>query len=408
MRKGFLWGSIIALVVWSSPAEGQSQDITPQRIVLNLTDQPSGSIAVTWRTNAEVTHPRAQVAGAEDWTGFEKSPRDFDASSAEVELDSGRIAHSHSVIVKGLKPNTLYVYRVGGDSAWSEWNQFSTARAEDAPFDFVYFGDPQYEVNNLVARLFRSALLKAPGAKFWLFTGDLLDLPQYDKFWEEWFSSTGFIHSVIPSIFAPGSHEYALKTGNSVRWDVFSPTWRAHFTLPGNGPRGLEGRAYFVDYQSVRVIVLDAQYRLDEQSKWLEGVLANNPNHWTVLAFHEPVFSIAKDRDERSTRNAFMPLIDKYSVDLVLTGHDHGYARSKKLRDGKVVGEGESGTVYVVSVCGPQGYSHNPKYDSLMARTGTFVQLYQVISLSKNALKYRSYTVTGKLYDSFELKKGSK
>ena len=103
-----------------------------------------------------------------------------------------------------------------------------------------------------------------------------------------------------------------------------------------------------------------------------------------------------------------MSLIDKYSVDLVLTGHDHGYARSKKLRGGKVVGDGERGTVYVVSVCGPQGYDHNPKYDRLMAKTGTYVQLFQVISLSNNALTYKSYTVTGKLYDSFELKKGLK
>lgn len=408
MYKGLLSRFIIVVMMSVGVANGQRQSIIPQRIVLNLTAQPSTSIAVTWRTNAQVKNPRAQVAEAEDWTGFRKNPRNVDASSDKVGLDNKATVYSHSVILKGLKPNTLYVYRVGGDSVWSEWNQVSTAKVEAAPFDFVFLGDPQYEVKNLVARLFRSALLKAPAAKFWLFTGDLLDLPQYDRLWEEWFSSTGFIHSVMPSIIAPGSHEYALKTGNTVQWDVFSPTWKAHFTLPDNGPKGLEGRVYFIDYQGARFIVLDAQYQLEEQTKWLDGVLANNSNRWTILAFHEPVFSIAKDRDEHNTRDAFMSLIDKYSVDLVLTGHDHGYARSKKLRDAKVVGEGERGTVYVVSVCGPQGYSHNPKYDRLMAKTGTYVQLFQVISLSNNALKYKSYRVTGKLYDSFELKKDLK
>ncbi len=403
MHRGLLSAFIVIAMLRVDAATGQQQNILPQRIVLNLTAQPSTSIAVTWRTSAWVKNPLAQVAEAEDWTGFEKSPRRVDASSEKVELDTKAIVYSHSATLTSLRPNTLYVYRVGGDSVWSEWNQFTTAKAEAAPFDFVFLGDPQYEVKSLVARVFRSALLKAPAAKFWLFTGDLLDLPQYDSLWEEWFSSTGFIHSVMPSILAPGSHEYALKTGDDVRWDVFSPTWRAHFTLPENGPKGLEGRAYFVDYQGVRFVVLDAQYEREEQSRWLDAVLADNSNKWTIIAFHEPVFSIAEDRDEHNTRDAFMSLMDRYSVDLVLTGHDHGYARSKRLRGGKVVGEG--GTVYVVSVSGPQGYTHNPKYDRLMVKTGTYVQLFQVISLSNNALKYKSYTVTGKLYDSFELKK---
>jgi 3',5'-cyclic AMP phosphodiesterase CpdA len=365
-------------------------------------------MAVTWRTNNPVENSCAQVAEAEDWTGFEKKAAIVKASSVKVELDNKAIVYTHSAILKGLKPNTLYAYRVGVDSAWSSWNQFSTAKAGNAPFDFVFLGDPQYEVESLCARIFREALVMAPGAKFWLFTGDMMDLPQYDKFWEQWFSSTGFIHAMVPSIHAPGSHEYALKTGNVVRWDYFLPTWKAHFTLPENGPKGLEGRVYFVDYQGVRFIILDAQFAREQQTEWLEGVLANNPNRWTIAAFHEPVYSIAKGRDEHNTRNAYLSLFDKYSVDLVLTGHDHGYARSKKLRNGTVVGDNEQGTVYVVSVCGPRGYEHNSKYDQLMVKTGTFTQLFQVISVSDKSLLYKSYTVTGKLYDSFELRKDSK
>jgi acid phosphatase type 7 len=398
------------LTLCAAIAVGQTRqhDIVPQRIVLNLTAEPSKSMAVTWRTNEQVMNPVAQVAEASDWTESQKGIVSQAAASEKVTLDNGAIVYAHSVILKGLRPNTLYAYRVGRDSAWSEWNQFRTAKNEPAPFDFVFFGDPQYEVRESVSRVFREALLVAPAAKFWLFTGDLFDLPQYDRFWSEWFYATGFIQSIIPSILAPGSHEYALKTGNTVQWDVFSPTWKAHFTLPENGPKGLEGRVYFVDYQGVRFIVLDAQYAREEQSNWLDGVLANNPNKWTVAAFHEPVFSIAKDRDERNTRNAFMALIDKYSVDLVLTGHDHGYARSKKLRNGTIVGANEPGTIYVVSVCGPRGYDHNPKYDKLMQKTGTRHQLFQVISFRDDKLLFNSYTVTGFLYDSFELQKGSK
>jgi acid phosphatase type 7 len=137
----------------------------------------------------------------------------------------------------------------------------------------------------------------------------------------------------------------------------------------------------------------------------LDKVLATNPNKWTVVAFHEPVYSIAKCRDEHNTRNAFLPLLDKYSVDLVLTGHDHGYARSKRLRNGKIVGDNEKGTVYVVSLCGPRGYDHNPKYDDLMVKTAVHHQLFQVISFRENKLIYKSYTAAGELFDSFESEK---
>lgn len=388
-----------------SHGQTQTQSIVPQRIVLNLTAEPSKSMAVTWRTNGKVKRPVVQVAESSDWTEFQKNALSTKATSEKVELDSKALVYSHSAILKGLRPDICYAYRVGGDSAWSEWNQFTTAKDGEAPFDFVFLGDPQYEVKEFGSRIFREALLVAPTAKFWLFTGDLLDLPQYDRFWGEWFYATGFIHSIIPSIIAPGSHEYALKTRGVVRWDMFTPMWRAQFTFPENGPKGLEGRAYYVDYQGVRFIILDAQMALKDQSDWLEKVLATNPNKWTIAAMHEPVFSIAQDRDSRDTRNAFMPLFDKYSVDLVLTGHDHGYARSKKLKNGKVVGDTGGGTVYVVSVCGPKGYEHDPKYDALMQKTGTQLQLFQVISFQGNKLVYKSFTATGKLNDSFELVK---
>jgi acid phosphatase type 7 len=155
----------------------------------------------------------------------------------------------------------------------------------------------------------------------------------------------------------------------------------------------------------VRFVILDAQSAYKEQGEWLDKVLATNPNKWTIAAFHEPIFSIAKGRDERNTRNAFAALIDKYSVDLVLTGHDHGYARSKRLKNGKEVGDTEPGTVYVVSLAGPFGYDHNPNYDRLMVKTGVHKQLFQVISIRDNKLLFKSYTVTGKLNDSFELEK---
>ena len=59
----------------------------------------------------------------------------------------------------------------------------------------------------------------------------------------------------------------------------------------------------------------------------------------------------------------------------------------------------------ISSVSGPKVYSVNYKYQDLMAKIGNNVQLYQVISIDDGSLTYKSYTVTGALYDSFVLKK---
>jgi 3',5'-cyclic AMP phosphodiesterase CpdA len=175
--------------------------------------------------------------------------------------------------------------------------------------------------------------------------------------------------------------------------------------LPENGIKGMEEKSYFFDYQGVRFIMLDAQAKLEEQAIWLDSLLSKTKNLWKIVAFHEPIFSFGRGRDQKETRNAFMPIIDKYSVDLVLTGHDHVYARSYKLRNGKIVSAKQKGTVYVISQSGGKSYPLNTKYSELMQKTATNIQLFQTISINNRKLTYKSFTVTGKLFDAFELTK---
>jgi 3',5'-cyclic AMP phosphodiesterase CpdA len=151
--------------------------------------------------------------------------------------------------------------------------------------------------------------------------------------------------------------------------------------------------------------MINSYDKVSEQSGWLEKILETNPNPWTIVSFHIPVYSMGKDRDSKTTRNAFMPLFDKYGVDLVLTGHDHTYARSKKLYNGETVNDNEKGTVYVVSVSGPKMYELNPLYEKLMAKVAVNISLFQVISIDGSELKYESYSADGALFDSFILNK---
>jgi hypothetical protein len=167
----------------------------------------------------------------------------------------------------------------------------------------------------------------------------------------------------------------------------------------------LKEAVYFVDYQGVRFVMLNGNEKLEQQAKWLDNILAQKPQRWTIVSIHQPFYSTAKDRNNPHLRKLFIPIFDKYSVDLVLQGHDHTYGRTYKLRNGIKVGDDEKGTVYVVTVSGPKIYSINENFKDLMVKLGTGRQLFQVISINNGVLNYKSFTVTGQLYDSFELKK---
>jgi len=403
--KKFIFLIYTALVLLSNSAFAQ-QSLIPQRIILNLTENPSTEIAVTWRIEKRVLNSEVQFAIATSWTEFKDNIVKIPAIEQAYKKENGKEVYHYSAILKNLQPRTNYLYRVGHDSIWSEWNQFSTSSNDNSPFKFIFLGDPQNDIKEHCSRVFRQAYKTAPDAAFLLFTGDLVTDP-IDNLWSEFFDAGGFIFQVMPSILTPGNHDHTkIKVdGKYKRTKLLDPIWNVHFTLPENGPVDFKESSYFLDYQGVRIIMLNSHDKVKEQSLWVENVLKNNPNKWTIVGFHVPFYSMGSDRDSKDTREPLMPLFDKYGVDLVLTGHDHTYGRSKKIFNGKVVSDEDNGTVYVVSVSGPKMYSLNPLYKDLMVKTAANISLYQVISIENNELKYQSYTADGILFDSFKLSK---
>ncbi len=404
IRHAVLYPITLLFLLAVSLDAAKGQDI-PCRIILNLTDYPATSMAVTWRTMESYPDASVQVAEATSGPAFQKAASAIPGTSAPLELKKGEQVTQSSAVMNGLKPNTVYAYRVGHDSVWSEWNQFRTAYDSEQPFSFVFLGDPQDDLREHVSRVFRQAFAGAAGASFWLFTGDMTNSPD-DRLWEEWFDAAGFIPRMMPMIMVPGNHDHAAVMKNGKReWTHELPLWRPMFTLPENGVAGMEELSYTLDYQAVRFVMLNSNNELERQARWVDSVLASNPNRWTVAAFHHPFYSSGRGRDAQTTRDAFQEVFERRGVDLVLQGHDHTYSRSKKLLGGKVVGENERGIVYVVSSCGPKSYPLQPLHKDLMATMAEGQQLYQVITLERNTLHYKAMTAMGAVLDAFELAK---
>jgi hypothetical protein len=501
--------------------------VYPDRVVLTWADDPASTLSVSWRTDSTVTDAKAQIAPARAAPSFYTEARTVDATtqtlSAATADGQSVTAKYHSVTFEDLEADSLYAYRVGDGTHWSEWVHAETAAAEPEPFSFLYVGDAQNNVRSHWSRLIRQAYTDAPDVSFAIHAGDLVNNAHRNLEWGHWNEAGGFIQSMVPTLAVPGNHEYGgvrrwrardtfevevtasgtEMTGTIIEpdgnpepleatsddavpendaypagtWDYnvdngeyvgtlkietgspaytatmvseggteiplqnvsvdgktltgeflmevekestekLSVHWRPQFAFPRNGPEGLKETVYSLDHQGMRIIGLnsepatvDADVRA-KQTQWLESTLKNTDTRWTVVTFHHPLFSSGEGRSNEALREAWRPLFDKYNVDLVLQGHDHTYARgrSENLKQGVNARSPKGGTVYVNSVSGAKMYEVKPdRWDDFkgieMERGGENTQLYQVVRVRQDTLKYRSYTATGTPYDAFDLVK---
>ncbi len=380
--------------------------VYPDRIMLTIPGNPAVTRAVSWRTAFENTISIGEIAVADAGPQQFAESRQVTGTCAAWETGS-QTAMGHKVIFEGLSPNTKYAYRVGDGDHWSEWFQFETSSGEPEPFSFLYFGDVQNDIKSDCSRTLREAYTHFPKADFMLFAGDLVSRSQ-EEYWREFFYAGDWIFGMMPSVPTPGNHEYD-KPENAPR--TFSKHWQQIYTMPRNGPsEKFNERVYFLDYQGVRFISVDSPAMGEDSGDgeliltWLEETLAQNPNRWTVVFTHYPVYSCSQGRNNEDYREAIKPILETYSVDLVLQGHDHTYCRGQNLKE---AGNGsKNNPVYVVSVAGPKMYGLNTSFwgDRMASNT----QLYQHISIDENALSYQSYTVSGDLYDEFRIVKNKK
>ena len=414
-------GQALVLLLLSLPAFCQMKDNRyppqqqPDRVNLTVTADPSTAMAVTWRTAIAVTSAAAEIQAANPDPSSVKDARRIPALTTLSAVADGKYkeltwkgvtANYHSVVFEGLTPNTLYSYRVGSEGYWSEWFQFRTADVKGKPFSFIYLGDAQTDLYSMWSKVIRQAFTQMPDTRLILHAGDLVNRDDHDEEWGEWFAAGSFIFGMVPNMPSPGNHDY----GRGEHEHRLSPFWRPQFTLPENGPEGLEETCYFTDVQGTRFISLDA-YMAEEsdvflarQQRWMDSVLRNNPNRWTCVLFHHPIYSPKTSRDNKRMRETFKPLFDRYNVDLVLQGHDHTYARGMAAIPMPEKGR-KSGTMYVVSVAGPKMADSGVDKKYWMDKAATHTQLFHVATVDGNRLQFRTYTSAGVLFDSFDLVK---
>lgn len=373
------------------PEQPYTTPATPDRIILSFGEDAKTERYISWRCDTVERDGRVEYGIITDSSNTENTTfRTIEAESAIVTSRAGKSAF-YRVMLDGLCPGNTYRYRVTNDTLTSEWYTFQMPKDNDT-LDFLFLGDVQDAGMAYSEKWFQQLHTNYPNTDFWAFVGDIIERPT-DAYWSYWFGTMDGITQTTPILAATGNHEYLKGLPKTL-----DSRWTYSFVNPVNGPRGFEGQTYYIDFPNLRYIVIDTDgiqgpLSLWRHYRWLEEILKSNPKLWTVVMMHHAVHSVRAGRDNYYIRWTFRPLFEKYSAQLILQGHDHGYSRITT----KTKTTTSTIPVYIVSSSSPKTYpiGFSPIHD----RLGANLQLYQHITIKKDTLHYRSYTYTQELYD---------
>jgi hypothetical protein len=346
---------------------------------------PTSQISVGWQVAAPVKNPFIRVGpspsdlggaiGAEIrslttpfsvWGSATAAPVDSIPPAVKAAKSAIEQYYVHAS-VSHLQPGQTYFYSVGHDG-WdfsgdvSTLGTFTTAPRGRNPFRFTAFGDEGVSYDAVGT----TTLIRTQNPAFHLHAGDIsyaenggdgLITDAYDpRVWDAFFQQIEPAAGAIPWQIAVGNHE--METWYSP--DAYGGQY-ARWDFPGEASSSAPPTYYSFVYGNVGIVSLDANdvsyeipanfgYSGGAQVSWLNSTLAAfraNPEiDFVVAYFHHCAYCTCSTHgSDGGVDKYFVPLFDKYTVDLVINGHNHIYERTDPLVGGVVTQAAPIGTV---------------------------------------------------------------
>jgi PKD repeat protein len=385
---------------------------TPQFLTRGpyLQSASATGITLVCRTNtpAAVTLRFGERAGP-PWEGEITSPLDT----------------THVFELERLRPETSYVYELAaGERAMTAGEEYTFRTSPPAqsrvPFRFLAFGDsgtgtlPQFDVADQIDRTL-------PRPAFVLMLGDLV----YEDGERELYDAKLFTPyapllrstAMWPSL---GNHDVHTEDGAPYFENFYLPTQSG----ASGHPSGTENY-YSFDHGMAHFACVDSQNSDSapgsEMATWLEDDLTDahaRGKRWIVVYIHKPPYSrgthdSTREPDLIRLHDDLVPLFDAEDVDLVLSGHSHGYERSFLIQNDDILQsdpasytkvDSSDGTLYVVTGCAGNTGS-GPLDHPFMAVSYGQVFGFSQFDVSWSELRGRFVERDGRTTDLFTVRK---
>ncbi|WP_181359130.1 purple acid phosphatase family protein [Streptomyces sporangiiformans] len=324
---------------------------------------PRTEMTVSWQVPVAVRKPYIRV-GAHPWDLSRKIEAEVRTlfTPAGVGASGDHTQYYLHARLTRLRPGSTYYYGVGHDGfdpaaphLAGTIGTFTTAPAHAEPFTFTAFGDQGVSYHALA----NDSLILGQNPAFHLHAGDIAygdptgqgkssDTGFDSRVWDQFLAQTESVAKQVPWMVSYGNHDMEA-------W--YSPNGyggeEARWQLPENGPdtKNLPGVYSFV-HGNTAVISLDANDISFEipanlgisggtQTAWLERRLreyrAAEGIDFVVVFFHHCAYCTSTAHaSEGGVRKEWVPLFEKYTVDLVINGHNHVYERTDVIKGGEV------------------------------------------------------------------------
>ena len=365
----------------------------PDQILLTWSGDPATSVNVQWRTNTTVPDGMVKY-----WISGSRDTLSTEADRFVMQdrmLYNDRYIHRFTAALNNLKPGETYEYMAGSHEKgiWSGVSTFKTQPEKTDKFSFIWFGDTHRDLK--WGEMLQKADKVHGDVAFYSIAGDVVSTGLYRTDWDMLFGYSGDVFSRKPLMPVPGNHDRQDGLG---AWMYY-----ALFALPENGPEKVHPEStYSFRYGNALFLMIDSTFPDGDQTAWIEEQLKNTDATWKFVMFHfppynfeEPYFNIQKE---------WVPLFDKYHVDMVMSGHIHYYMRSKPMNAGKVVDSYSKGTAYVISI-GTTGNHRDIGEEPYAAVRYKDGQFYQYINIDGNVMRYTAYNPDGEVMDEFTVTK---
>ena len=262
----------------------------------------------------------------------------------------------HKATVAGLEAGTTYTYKVGDGITFSNEGTFVTDNA-DSSVNFIAIADVQAgNLENFMAGadVLGAAFATMPNAEFMVNLGDITD----DSTNEEWdqydyaFGKYNLNSTIVP---VAGNHD-----GLGV-WNWFNNSFNLDTS---ESVQTLNGVNYSFDYGNAHIAVLNTNDLLSvslSQLQWLKNDMNSTDKDWKIVFMHKSPYSLGKDAkwpDALYLQSSLTKVLAMCDVDLVMSGHDHQYLRTKPLTNNKI---DEDGTTFILAgTAGKKRYEVRP------------------------------------------------
>lgn len=271
--------------------------------------------------------------------------------------------------------------------------QPADSKESSQEFSFIYMGDsqadPQTGDYTAWGRMLNLAAKDKNNPAFVMIGGDLINDGNDKDEWDSFFAAGGKALKKLHLYPAVGNHDN-------------TDLYKTLFDLPNNGPEGKKKAFYSFDFGDAHFTVLDSNAMgaaNQEDIDWLKKDLSQTKKTYKIVMFHHPAYpavEIPKDNVRAETiRKAFVPIMEKAGVDLVLSGHQHVYMRTYPMLNGK---RDEDGIVYLMGVSGGKQYTPC-NYDYMACSIGN-KPVYSIISVNKKGIFIETRDAAGKVVDS--------